>query len=89
MLEKLSGLKIIGAKDIWKHMKNSNDSRVSIAALCVGAAAGTMGPVIFLANGESVTQRSLIYFDLVNIHGEPAGSSVIMTPSGYMTDKAW
>jgi hypothetical protein len=48
MLENLSGLKVIGAKEIKKHMKNSDDSRVYITALRVGAAAGTTGPMIFL-----------------------------------------
>jgi hypothetical protein len=57
MLAKLSGLKVIGAKEIKKHMKNSDDSRVSITALRVGAASGMAGPMIFLANGETMTSK--------------------------------
>jgi hypothetical protein len=70
-------------------MKNSDDSRVSITALRVGSAAGTTGPMIFLANGETMTSRSLSDYNLIDKHGAPPGSTVIMTPSGYMTDKAW
>jgi hypothetical protein len=89
MLANLSGLMVIGAKDIKQHMKNSDDSRVSITALRVGAAAGKMGPMIFLSNGDTMTSRSLSDYKLIDKHGAPPGSTVIMTPSGYMTDKAW
>jgi hypothetical protein len=50
---------------------------------------GTTGPMVFLENRESMMSRSLSDFNLFNLHGAPPGSIVIMTPSGYMTDKAW
>jgi hypothetical protein len=84
----LSGINVIGAKEIKQHMKNSDDLRVSITAMRVGAAAGTTGPMIFLANGKKMTSRSLSDYNLIDKHGSPPGSTVIMTPSGYMTDKA-
>jgi hypothetical protein len=88
VLANLSGLKVIGAKEIKQHMKNSDDSRVSITALRVGAATENMGPVIFLTKGETMTSRSLSDYNLIHKHGASPGSTVIMTPSGYMTYKA-
>jgi hypothetical protein len=52
-------------------MKNSDDSRVSITVLRVGAPAGTTGPMIFLANGETMTSRSLSDYNLIDKHGAP------------------
>jgi hypothetical protein len=89
MLANLSGIKVIGAKDIKQHIKNSYDSRVSITALRLGSAAGTTGLMIFLANDETMMSRSLSDYNLIYKHDAPPESTFIMTPSGYMTDKVW
>jgi hypothetical protein len=89
MLANLSGLKVMGAKDIKQDMKNSDDSRVSIPALLVGASVGTTRPMIFLANGETMTSRSLLDYNLGDKHGALPGSTTIIAPSGYITYNAW
>jgi hypothetical protein len=45
--------------------------------------------MIFLANGEKMTSRSLSDYNLIDKHGAPPGFTVIMTQIGYMTDTAW
>jgi hypothetical protein len=63
-LQTLVGSRLLEPK-IKQHMKNSNDSRVSIDALRVGAAAGTTGPMIFLKNDETMTPGSLSNYNLI------------------------
>jgi hypothetical protein len=66
MLANLSGLKVIGADEIKQHIKNSDDSRVLITALRVGAASGMIGPMRLLANGETMMSQSLSDYNLIH-----------------------
>ncbi len=47
-------VRVIANKKKRKQEKNSNDSRDSITGFCVGSAAGTEGPCIFLIAGKSL-----------------------------------
>eukprot|EP00957_Ditylum_brightwellii_P134868 10282538-Ditylum_brightwellii.AAC.1 len=57
--------------------------------LRTGCAAGLSGLTIFLAKGKNMTCHSFRNNHLLIVYGLPAGSCVIMTPSGYMDDAAW
>ena len=81
-------LRVVGAKDRAKQNKNTCDSRVSITMLRCGCAAGISGPTIFLAKGKNMTCTTFNN-KLTRKYGLPHGSTVIMTPSGYMDDEAW
>jgi hypothetical protein len=71
MLTNLSGFNITGATEICRHMKNSEVLWVSTTALRVGASTFTMGPMMFLANRETMTHHRLINLNLINIHAPP------------------
>eukprot|EP00957_Ditylum_brightwellii_P207015 15351070-Ditylum_brightwellii.AAC.1 len=57
--------------------------------LRTGCVAGLSEPTIFLAKGKNMTCRSFRNYHLSTVYGLPAGSCVIVTPSGYMDDAAW
>ena len=82
-------LRIVGASEKERHDKNNGDSRLSVTMVRCGSAGGDNGPVVFLAQGEKMECSALSDENLVRIYGLPVGSTVIMTESGYMTDKAW
>eukprot|EP00957_Ditylum_brightwellii_P147888 11260992-Ditylum_brightwellii.AAC.1 len=82
-------LQSIGAQDHSVHNKNISNSRVSITTLRTGCTAGLSGPTIFLPKGKNMTCCSFRNNHLSTVYGLPAGSCVIMTPSGYMDDTAW
>ncbi len=79
-------LKIIGDGQRKKHNKSVEDNRDSITVVRVGNAGGNSGPLIFLAKGKTMDVPALK--DLMKI-GAPPHSTVIMTPSAFMTDEAW
>ena len=78
---------IIGDKAKRKHEKNLGDSRLSITLYRVGAVGGATGPTEFLLSG--VRCRSGYTEEFLCSHGAAVGSSITMTPTGYMTDLAW
>ena len=79
-------LKIIGDGKRRKHNKNVEDNRDSITLVRVDNAGGHSGPLIFLAKGKTMDVPALK--DLSK-HGAPPHSTIIMTPSAFMTDEAW
>mgnify|MGYP001031646604 CR=1 FL=1 len=79
-------LKVIGDAERKKHQKNSADSRDSITIVRVGNAAGSNGPLIFLAKGKSMDVPALKNLEKL---GAPKCSTIVMTPNAYMTDEAW
>ena len=81
-------LKIIGDGDKRHHDKNMSDSRVSITIVRCGSAAGTNGPVVFIANGKSVN-RTFSQYRLRKLYGLPEGSIVLCNENAYMDDKTW
>ena len=78
---------IVGDAEKKKHENNTDDSRVSITAFRTGTAGGTNGPTGFAMKGERMkagyTQDFLLKF------GAAVGSIFVMTPSAFMTEKAW
>ena len=62
-------------------------SRVSITVVQTGSTAGVTGPTIILLKGEKKRQQFTDEF--LEKHGLAPGSTIIMTPNAYMTDKAW
>lgn len=82
-----SEVKIVGAAAARKH-EAIGGGRTTITTLKCGLADGQTGPVIFLMNGKEKKPG----FDdetLVKTYGLPAGSTVMMTESGFMTDEAF
>ena len=80
-------LKVIGSADKKKHEKIVDDSRDSITAIRIGSAAGTSGPIIFLAKGKDLTIQVLK--NLPKNFDAPPGSKVYMTPNAYLNDETW
>jgi hypothetical protein len=62
-----------------------DENRDSITIVRVGNAACMSGPLIFLAKGKHMDVPALKHLEKC---GAPIGSTIIMTPSAYMTDKA-
>ena len=81
-------LRIIGSAEKKHHDKNTSDSRVSITAVRCGNAAGTNGPVVFLAYEQNVS-RTFSKRCLEKNYGLPKGSTVLMNSSAYMDDATW
>jgi hypothetical protein len=78
---------IIGDKEKKKHQLHTADSRTSITVYRVGSAAGADGPTAFLPPGK---HRKNGYTDeFLQKHGASKGSTIVMTPTGYMTEEAW
>ncbi len=82
-------LRVLGSAARKKHEKNTSDSCQSITVVRVGSAAGIKGPRIYLAKGKELTVESLKINNFCHQHKVPIGSHVTMTPSAYMTNKAW
>ena len=70
-------LKVIGDGDQKHHDKNVQAGRCSIAMLRSGSAAGSDGPVFFIANGKEANKSSTAQM-LVQKYDFPEGSSVFM-----------
>ena len=80
-------VKIIGDKKKPKHDVPAGSSRTSITLYRTGSAAGAHGPTAFLPPGE---RRKSGYTDeFLEKHGAAKGSTIAMTPTGYMTEEAW
>jgi hypothetical protein len=78
---------LYGDKARKTHDRVKHDSRISVTTLRVGSAAGVKGPTIFLSAGKTV--RAGYTSAYLKRCGAPAGSSIIPTPSAFMTDEAW
>ena len=78
----------MGDKEKRHHDKNISDNRVSITVVRVGSAAGTPGPVVFIAQGVKVNPM-LSQQNLVERYGLPEGSIVICNKNSYMDDVTW
>ena len=78
---------VIGDKKKLKHEVSTAGSRVSITAYRCGSAAGSDGPTGFLPPG--VRRKSGFTDEFLLKHGAAPGSTIVMTPSGYMTEDAW
>ena len=80
-------VKIIGDKRKRKHDLPTGQDRTSITLYRVGSSASATGPTVFLPPGQRCkagwTDEFLIK------HGAPKGSTIIMTPTGYMNEDAW
>ena len=79
-------VRIIGDKQKKKHEKRKEDSRMSITLYRTGSVAGN-GPCAFLMAGQR--RRPGFDDDFLMKHGAAAGSTLVMTESGFMTDDAW
>ena len=88
MLQASDGdVRIIGDKQKAKHEVATAGSRVSITLYRSGSAAGCDGPTGFLPPG---VRRKTGYDEAFLIkHGAALGSTLVMTPTGYMTEEAW
>ena len=86
-LASAADVKIIGDKEKPKHDLPTGTSRTSTTVYRVGSTAGATGPTAFLPPGK---QRKAGYTDAFLVkHGAPPGSTIVMTPTGYMTEDAW
>ena len=80
-------VKIIGDLQKKKHENHAGASRNSISMYRTGSAAGSTGPTVFLPPGE---RRQHGFTDKFLVEGgAKPGSTIVMTPSGYMTTEAW
>ena len=79
-------VRIIGDKQKKKHEKRKGDSRMSITMYRTGSVAGN-GPCAFLMAGQR--RRPGFDDDFLMKHGAAAGSTLVMTENGFMTDDAW
>ncbi|KAL3914710.1 MAG: hypothetical protein SGPRY_007531 [Prymnesium sp.] len=80
-------VRIIGDKEKKKHEAATANSRVSTTLYHLGSAAGATGPTAFLPPGVRLKQGYSEAF-LVK-HGAAPGSTIAMTPTGYMCEEAW
>ena len=80
------GAKVLGDKQ-KKHEKILHDSRESITLVRCASLAGATGPTNFLLGGAKV--KSWYNKPWLQRNGAAPGSSITMTPSAFMTDKAW
>jgi hypothetical protein len=83
---------IVGDSKIRKHEKNETSSRVSITTVECGNAAGNDGPSMYLMAGEQMPGHFEELYgssSFLRTSGAPRNSFVVMTPSAFMTNKAW
>ena len=67
-----------------KHENHARDERFSVTVLVSGSAAGIVGPVVIIAEGDKVSAGFETSAALAAI-GAPAGSFVVANASAYMT----
>ena len=79
--------KIVGAAGRAKHEKACNDSRESITMYRLGSASDDSGPTIFLLKGTK--KREGFTDKFLTDNGAKLGSTIIMTPTAFMTTDAW
>lgn len=81
---------MIGDKLKAKHEKILQDSRASITFYRTGTAAGEQGPTVFLVSATQNAQtRSGYNDDWLVRHGAAPGSTILRTPTAFMTEDAW
>jgi hypothetical protein len=80
-------VKIVGDKAKKKHELNTADSRVSTTIYRVGSPSGATGPTAFLPPG--VRRHTGFTDEFLVKNGAAPGSTIVMTPTGYMTEEAW
>ena len=80
-------IKVVGCSTKSKHEKRSNDSRASITMYRTGCVNGDTGPTMFLLKGKC--KRKHYTDEFLKQYGAKPGSTVIMTPSAFMTIEAW
>jgi hypothetical protein len=78
---------VIGSTGRKKHEKILHDSRCSITMYRTGSVAGDTGPTIFLMAGERI--RSNFNDAMLKRNGAQEGSTIIMTPTAFVTEEAW
>jgi hypothetical protein len=80
-------VRIVGGRERKKHEINLQHPRVSITMYRTGSVGGSTGPVAFLMNGK---QKYVGYTDaFLKKFGCVEGSTIAMTPTGFMTEDAW
>jgi hypothetical protein len=78
---------IVGSTERKKHEKKVADSRISITLYRTGSVAGTQGPTIAVMQGK---RRKVGYTDKLLVNkGFAEGSTIIMTPTAFVTEEAW
>ena len=80
-------MKIVGDKVKKKHELTTADSRVSTTIYRVGSPSGATGPTAFLPPG--VRRHTGFTDEFLVKNGAAPGSTIVMTPTGYMTEEAW
>ena len=80
-------IKLFGDKGKGKHEKILADSRVSITILRTAATGGATGPTQFLLEGVKV--KTGYTANWLERHGAAPGSRIVMTPTAFMTERAW
>ena len=79
-------LRIVGDKEKAKHEKTTGDSRESITMVRTGSAK-SVGPTIFLLAGQR--KRGGFTDQFLAGSGAAPYSTIVMTPTAFMTDEAW
>jgi len=80
-------VRVFGDATKKKHEIIAGDPRCSITIVRTAATGGSTGPTQFLCKGAKV--RAHYTSDWLIRNGAAAGSGIYMTPSAFMTKKAW
>ena len=80
-------VRVIGSTGKRKHEKKTNDSRDSITMYRTGSVVGATGPTAFLLAGQKI--RAGYTEKWLRQHGAADGSTLVMTPTAFMTTEAW
>ena len=81
------GVRVVASAGRGKHQKSTADSRESITMYRTGGVMGDSGPTIFLCRGNK--KRRGFTDKFLRENGAAEGSTVIMTPSAFMTTESW
>jgi hypothetical protein len=87
ILSSAGKLMIVGSTDRKKHEKAIADSRVSMSLYHTGPIAGNQGPTIAVMAGKH--RRAGFMDQFLVKHGMAEGSTIIMTPTAFVTEEAW
>ena len=80
-------IRIAGTKERKEHETNLQNYQVSITMYRTGSVGGITRPVAFIMNGK---QKHVGYTDaFFKNFGCVEGSTIAMTPTGFMTEDAW
>ena len=80
-------VKVLGDAEKRKHEHINSDSRESITFLRTASTGGATGPTQFLIKGTKVKAGYTKAW--LTRHGAPPGSSIVPTPTAFMTEAAW